>query len=113
MICCRMGDVSFQISEQPEDTAGDHHASEDGKTMTRRVRRNHTPAFRAKVALAAIKGKKTLAEVAQQFDICPNQITQWKGQLPDGAAGAGLLHPTSADRGSLQRIALNLDRFGA
>ena len=55
--------------------------------MTRRPRRNHTPAFKAKVALAAIKGEKTLAELAQQFDIHPNQITQWKGQLLDGAAG--------------------------
>src|SRR5688500_1608659 len=53
--------------------------------MTRRPRRNHTPAFKAKVALAAVKGEKTLAELAQQFDIHPNQITQWK--LLDGAAG--------------------------
>ena len=55
--------------------------------MTRRPRRNHTPAFKAKVALAAVKGEKALAELAQQFDIHPNQITQWKGQLLDGAAG--------------------------
>jgi len=55
--------------------------------MTRRPRRNHTPAFKAKVALAAVKGEKTLAELAQQFDIHPNQITQWKSQLLDGAAG--------------------------
>src|SRR4051812_5546399 len=57
------------------------------KTMTKRPRRNHTPAFKAKVALAAVKGEKTLAELAQQFDIHPNQITQWKAQLLDGAAG--------------------------
>ena len=43
--------------------------------MTKRPRRNHTPAFKAKVALAAIKGEKTLAELAQQFDVHPNQIT--------------------------------------
>ena len=55
--------------------------------MTKRIRRNHTPAFKAKVALAAIKGEKTLAELAQQFDVHPNQITQWKGQLLEGAAG--------------------------
>src|SRR3954466_2357663 len=55
--------------------------------MTRRPRRNHTPAFKARVALAAVKGEKTLAELAQQFDIHPNQITQWKAQLLDGAAG--------------------------
>ena len=55
--------------------------------MTKRTRRNHTPAFKAKVALAALKGEKTLAELAQQFDVHANQITQWKGQLLDGAAG--------------------------
>ena len=55
--------------------------------MARRPRRNHSPAFKAKVALAAIKGEKTLAELAQQFDVHPNQITQWRGQLLDGASG--------------------------
>ena len=55
--------------------------------MSRRPRRNHTAAFKAKVALAAIKGEKTLAELAERFDIHPNQITQWKSQLQDGAAG--------------------------
>ena len=55
--------------------------------MTKRARRNHTSAFKAKVALAAIKGEKTLAELAQQFDVHPNQITQWRSQLLDGAAG--------------------------
>ncbi|MBC7519696.1 MAG: transposase [Sandarakinorhabdus sp.] len=49
--------------------------------MTKRTRRNHIPAFKAKVALAAVKGEKTLAELAQQFDIHPNQITTWRGQL--------------------------------
>jgi transposase-like protein len=58
-----------------------------GETMTRRPRRNHTPAFKAKVALAALKGDKTLAELAQIFDVHPNQITAWKAQLLDGAAG--------------------------
>ncbi len=55
--------------------------------MTKRARRNHTPAFKAKVALAAIKGEKTLAELAQQFDVHPNQITNWKTRLLEGAAG--------------------------
>ena len=54
--------------------------------MSRRPRRNHTPAFKAKVALAAIKGEKTLSELAQLFDVHPNQITQWKAQLQDGAS---------------------------
>jgi transposase-like protein len=55
--------------------------------MTRRPRRNHSPAFKAKVALAAIKGEKTLAELAEQFDVHPNQITQWRLQLLEGASG--------------------------
>jgi transposase-like protein len=55
--------------------------------MTKRPRRNHTPAFEAKVALAALKGDRTLADLAQQFDVHPNQITQWKAQLQEGAAG--------------------------
>ena len=55
--------------------------------MTKRTRRNHTPAFKAKVALAAVKGDRTLSELAQQFDIHPNQITQWKGYLLEGSAG--------------------------
>ena len=54
--------------------------------MSRRPRRNHTPAFKAKVALAAIKGDRTLAQLAEQFDVHPNQITSWKAQLEEGAA---------------------------
>ena len=54
--------------------------------MQRRPRRNHTPAFKAKVALAAIKGDRTLAQLAEQFDVHPNQITTWKAQLEEGAA---------------------------
>ncbi|WP_334395110.1 IS3 family transposase [Bradyrhizobium sp. AZCC 2289] len=54
--------------------------------MSRRARRNHTPAFKAKVALAAVKGDRTLAQLAEQFDVHPNQITSWKAQLEGGAA---------------------------
>jgi transposase-like protein len=54
--------------------------------MSRRPRRNHTPAFKAKVALAAIKGDRTLAQLDEQFDVHPNQVTTWKAQLEGGAA---------------------------
>jgi transposase len=54
--------------------------------MQRRSRRNHTPVFKAKVALSAIKGDRTLAQLAEQFDVHPNQITVWKAQLEGGAA---------------------------
>ena len=54
--------------------------------MSRRPRRNHTPALQAKVALAAIKGDRTVVQVAEQFDVHPNQVTSWKAQLEGGAA---------------------------
>jgi transposase len=55
--------------------------------MSRRARRNHTPAFKAKVALAAVKGDRTLSQLAEQFDVHPNQVTSWKAQLEGSAAG--------------------------
>lgn len=54
--------------------------------MTRRPRRNHSPAFKAKVALAALEGDKTMRELAVQFDLHPNQIKQWKDQLLAGVS---------------------------
>jgi transposase len=71
--------------DSPPD-CGDDAAQQEGK-MSRRTRRNHGPAFKAKVALAAIKGEKTLAELAQLHDVHPTQITAWKAQLVEGAAG--------------------------
>jgi len=61
----------------------------------KRPRRNHAPAFKAKVALAALKGDRTLAELAQQFDVHPNQIAQWKSQLLERATE---LFTTPAER---------------
>ena len=50
-------------------------------------RRKHSPAFKAKVALDALRGDKTIAEIASQYEIHPNQITQWKKILAEEAAG--------------------------
>jgi transposase len=55
--------------------------------MPRRPRRNHSPAFKAKVALEAIKGEQTIIELAERFDVHPTVITKWKRQLAEGAPG--------------------------
>ena len=55
--------------------------------MPERPRLNHSPAFKAKVAVTAIKGEKTMIELAQDFDVHPNQIKQWRDQLLEGATG--------------------------
>ena len=54
--------------------------------MKKRARRNHSPAFKAKVALAALKDDRTIVQLAEQFDVHPNQITSWKEQLLASAA---------------------------
>jgi transposase len=54
--------------------------------MTRRTRRNHSPIFKAKVALAALQGDKPLSQLAEQYDLHANQIVDWKKQLQEQAA---------------------------
>ena len=50
--------------------------------MSKRTRRNHSPAFKAKVALAALKGEQTVAEIAQQFEVHPTQVNEWRQRGP-------------------------------
>lgn len=56
--------------------------------MSRRPRRNHSAAFKAKVAIEALADGKTIAEIAQKHDVHPNQVTEWRRQLIERAAGA-------------------------
>ena len=55
--------------------------------MSRRPRRNHSPAFKAKVAIEALADGKTVAEIAHKHDVHPNQVTEWRRQLMERAAG--------------------------
>jgi len=57
------------------------------KSSGRRSRRSHSPAFKAKVAPAALREDKTMAELCKEFELHPTQINDWKRQLLDGAAG--------------------------
>jgi transposase-like protein len=55
--------------------------------MSRRPRRNHSPTFKAKVAIDALADGKTIAEIAHKHDVHPNQVTEWRRQLMERAAG--------------------------
>ncbi len=75
--------------------------------MPRRARRTHAPSFKAKVAMAALKGDKSLSELAELYDLHPNQIIAWRGQLIAGAAnlfGGGSMGHESAPAIDVKRL---------
>ncbi len=88
-----------QIIGHDTRTNGGMIAASEEKDMSRSPRRNHSPAFKAKVALAAFKGEKTLIELSQEFDVHPNQIKQWRDQL--------LIHPVQICRATSQNSELH------
>ena len=69
--------------------------------MARRPRQNHSAAFKAKVALAAVKDEKTLAELAAQFDVHANVIKTWRDQLFSRASACGHADEADGHRGDL------------
>ena len=73
--------------------------------MTKRKRRNHSPVFKAKVAVAAVRGERTLADLAEQFEVHPNQIQDWKKKLVADAEhvfGAGAVEAEHSEQETQQ-----------
>jgi transposase-like protein len=80
-------------------------------TMSRRARRNHSPTFKAKVAVDAIRGERTLAELAKLHDVHANQIVDWKNQLLTRAAGVFGADTTSAPAVDLKELHAKIGRL--
>ena len=73
----------------------------------RRPRRNHSPAFKARVALEALKGEKTVAEIVQPYEVHPNPVTAWKNELLQRATevfGGGAVEDGGADAEKVREL---------
>ena len=79
--------------------------------MIRRPRRNHSAVFKAKVAFDAVRGERTLAELAKFHDVHPNQITDWKNQLLERAASVFKGEPAAQPTVDLKELHAKIGRL--
>lgn len=75
-------------------------------------RRHHSPSFKAKVALEAVKEDRTVAELASEFEVHPNQISKWKRLFQENVANIFTGSLTSSDRAHEREIDKLLQRIG-